>query len=57
RLSASIPATLEYASDSKRQALGALGRNFGCHSCGVRSPASYIADHMPPLKTVKLVRA
>lgn len=55
RLSASLTATLEYASQEKRQALAALGKNFGCHTCGTRAPATYIADHMPPLKTVKLV--
>lgn len=55
RLSASLPATLEYASQEKRQALAVLGKNFGCHTCGTRAPATYIADHMPPLKTVKLV--
>lgn len=55
RLSASLPATLEYASQEKRQALAALGKNFGCHTCGTRAPTTYIADHMPPLKTVKLV--
>ncbi|CAN0473997.1 unnamed protein product, partial [Hapterophycus canaliculatus] len=53
RLSASLPATLEYASDAKRQALAALGKNFGCHTCGTKAPATFIADHMPPLKTVK----
>eukprot|EP00903_Cladosiphon_okamuranus_P017321 g15959.t1 len=57
RISASLPATLEYASDAKRQALAALGKNFGCHSCGTRAPNSFIADHMPPLKTVKLANA
>ncbi|CAN0102754.1 unnamed protein product [Ectocarpus sp. 12 AP-2014] len=57
RLSASLPATLEYASDGKRQALAALGKNFGCHTCGTRAPATFIADHMPPLKTVKLANA
>ncbi|CAN0006741.1 unnamed protein product [Pylaiella littoralis] len=57
RLSASLPATLEYASDAKRQALSALGRNFGCHTCGNKAASSFIADHMPPLKTVKLANA
>lgn len=57
RLSASLPATLEYASQEKRQALAALGKYFGCHTCGTRAPTTYIADHMPPLKTVKLANA
>ncbi|CAM9690218.1 unnamed protein product [Ascophyllum nodosum] len=57
RFSASIPATLEYATDAKRQALAVLGKNFGCHTCGTRAPSTYIADHMPPLKTVKLANA
>ena len=57
----SLPATLAYATKAEREAMQVLGRRFGCHSCGARplfgSTVKYIADHQPPLATVKLANA
>jgi hypothetical protein len=50
----SLPATLEYASKSERGAIQALGRRFGCHSCGKWARTSFVADHMPPLSEVRV---
>jgi len=46
-------ATLEYAGARDRGAMTIAGRIVGCHTCGTRKSAEYIADHQPPLKFVK----
>lgn len=56
----SLPATARYASLREREAIQALGRRFGCHSCGVRpffSSLAFIADHQPPLSRARLASA
>ena len=64
----SLPATLAYAGRAERKTIQALGRRYGCHSCGVRpwpwqtlgrGPGSlaFNADHQPPLATVKIANA
>jgi hypothetical protein len=50
---ASLPASLKYANSGEKKRLNRLGRLCGCHTCGTRLPASYIADHQPPVKFVK----
>ena len=59
----SLPASLAYANRAEREAIQALGRRFGCHSCGARpllplgKSMSFIADHQPPLASVRLANA
>ena len=45
-----LPATLEYGTGGERTTINTLGRIFGCHTCGIKNPQSFIADHMPPRK-------
>jgi hypothetical protein len=49
----STPAGLDYADSRHRGAIEMAGRVAGCHTCGTRRAAVYIADHQPPLKLVK----
>ena len=50
-----IPALNESAraTPKERQVVNYLGTKYGCHTCGVRRRASYIADHQPPSKLVR----
>lgn len=48
-----IPATLEYATGKERRTIQMLGKDFGCHTCGVKGRVKFNADHMPPLSIVK----
>ena len=51
----SLPASgRNYAGDGARAEIHALGRRFGCHSCGSRMSRRYNADHQPPNKYAKL---
>ena len=55
----SLPATMEYATTAERSKILAMGRRFGCHTCGVRRPrvgalgTAFIADHQPPKKIAR----
>lgn len=51
----SLPAKSSYASAAERDAIDAIGRRVGCHTCGVRR-ARFHADHMPPNAVVKRAR-
>lgn len=60
----SLPATVAYATRAEREAIQALGRRFGCHSCGARplsilrpAPFAFVADHQPPLASVRVANA
>ena len=59
----SLPATLAYATRAEREMIQTLGRRFGCHSCGARpllrgaGSLSFIADHQPPLASVRVANA
>lgn len=44
----SLPATKDYISPNQRPLLYAIGKRYGCHTCGTRVPP-FIGDHMPPL--------
>ncbi|KAJ1454311.1 hypothetical protein M885DRAFT_248525 [Pelagophyceae sp. CCMP2097] len=46
----SLSATKSYASGVERSLIAKLGGQFGCHSCGARRCAQFIADHQPPQK-------
>ena len=54
RRKASLAASRNYATDAQRKQLAALGRRFGCHTCGVKSSIKWIADHQPPQKIAAL---
>ena len=55
----SLPATMSYATEAQRAKIAAMGRRFGCHTCGVRRPRAgglgspFIADHQPPIKIAR----
>lgn len=55
RVSHSLPAKMGYATPSQRRIIEAVGRRWGCHTCGSRMLLSrtkdgvkFHADHMPP---------
>ena len=55
RVSHSLRATMGYATPSQRRIIEAVGRQWGCHTCGSRMILSrtkngirFHADHMPP---------
>lgn len=55
RASHSLPARMGYATPSQRKIIEAVGRKWGCHTCGSRMILSrakdgvrFHADHMPP---------
>jgi len=45
-----IPASTGYASGSEKNLIQAIGKRYGCHSCGARRVKSFISDHQPPTK-------
>ena len=53
RRSASIPAKAVYATAAERLTIAGYGKTFGCHSCGRRKIAEFVADHQPPLKLAR----
>eukprot|EP00051_Salpingoeca_urceolata_P023925 m.412516 g.412516 ORF g.412516 m.412516 type:complete len:302 (+) comp20170_c2_seq6:1288-2193(+) len=53
---ASLPARgASYATTTQKRTLRGLARRAGCHSCGVRRTAHWVADHMPPNAVVQQV--
>ena len=47
----SIPARRHiHATPAEKRVVNAFGSRYGCHTCGTRSPTSFIADHQPPSK-------
>ena len=53
RKAASLKAQFTYATKAQRIEIAALGKKFGCHSCGRRFGTTFIADHQPPLKLTR----
>ncbi|KAG7398236.1 hypothetical protein PHYBOEH_011409 [Phytophthora boehmeriae] len=50
---ASLPATVDYATNVERGVIQEFGRLYGCHTCGVKRGVRYHADHMPPKLVAK----
>eukprot|EP00056_Hartaetosiga_gracilis_P007508 m.109070 g.109070 ORF g.109070 m.109070 type:complete len:382 (-) comp12725_c0_seq1:1305-2450(-) len=47
----SMPANrFKYATNGQKKVLQALGKKYGCHSCGTRNATLYHGDHIPPSK-------
>eukprot|EP01084_Bolivina_argentea_P011518 21525_1 len=57
-----LRASLEYATSDERAVINHLGSIFGCHSCGIKKRVgggmvTYISDHVPPVKYVKVANS
>ena len=52
RQSIAAPKGHEYATRVEKEAVQAIGKRHGCHSCGRRA-ARYVADHQPPSAVVE----